>query len=59
MADAERLATLITDIYDSAVEAVTWPRKGLPGDWRNHFSERDNAAFLEIAGPWLRRFGFA
>jgi len=33
-------------------------RKGVPGDWRNHLSERDNAAFLEIAGRWLQRFGF-
>jgi hypothetical protein len=33
-------------------------RKGVPEDWRNYFTQADDAAFVEIAGTWLRQFGF-
>ncbi len=33
-------------------------RKGVPGDWRNHFSPDDEERFLAIAGPALRQMGY-
>jgi hypothetical protein len=33
-------------------------RKGTAGDWVNHFSERDKAAFKDIAGDTLVRLGY-
>jgi hypothetical protein len=33
-------------------------RKGVAGDWRNHFSEDALQAFREAAGPWLERLGY-
>jgi hypothetical protein len=33
-------------------------RRGLPGDWRNHFSARDNAKYLAIAGDLTARLGY-
>ena len=34
-------------------------RKGVSGDWRNHFSAADDAAFRKTAGTWMQRFGYA
>ena len=33
-------------------------RKGVPGDWRHHFSDSVDAEFQERAGAWLDRFGY-
>jgi hypothetical protein len=33
-------------------------RKGVPGDWRNHFSDKVDAEFQKRAGTWLDRFGY-
>ncbi len=33
-------------------------RKGVAGDWRNHFSAEADAAFIREAGPWLSHFGY-
>jgi hypothetical protein len=33
-------------------------RRGLPGDWHNHFSAADGVRFLAIAGPILARLGY-
>jgi len=33
-------------------------RRGLPGDWRNHFSAEDNARYLAIAGVLSARLGY-
>lgn len=33
-------------------------RRGLPGDWRNHFSANDNARYLAIAGELSARLGY-
>jgi hypothetical protein len=34
-------------------------RKGVPGDWRNHLSDKVEAEFRERAGNWLDRFGYS
>jgi hypothetical protein len=34
-------------------------RKGVVGDWRNHFSAEANAVFRERAGAWLDRLGYS
>jgi Sulfotransferase family len=34
-------------------------RKGVAGDWRNHLSEEINVLFRERAGTWLDRLGYA
>lgn len=34
-------------------------RRGVPGDWRNHFTGADNARFLAIAGHLSSRLGYA
>jgi Sulfotransferase family len=34
-------------------------RKGVAGDWRNHLSEEANTLFRERAGIWLNRLGYA
>ncbi len=34
-------------------------RKGVPGDWRNHLGAAEHEAFMQVAGEWLNRFGFA
>ena len=33
-------------------------RKGVIGDWRNHLTTADEAAFRQIAEPWMQRFGY-
>ncbi|HMK68966.1 MAG TPA: sulfotransferase domain-containing protein, partial [Stellaceae bacterium] len=33
-------------------------RKGISGDWRNHFDEATDRYAIEKAGPLMRRFGF-
>lgn len=33
-------------------------RKGMPGDWRNHFTVEASRRFEEVAGEWLRRYGY-
>lgn len=33
-------------------------RKGMPGDWRNHFDPAANAEFIRIAGKWSNHFGY-
>ena len=33
-------------------------RKGIVGDWRNHFSIEGEAAFREQAGAWLKELGY-
>ena len=39
-------------------DAKSFFRKGATGDWRNHFDQPTERAFLEIAGPWLDRLGY-
>jgi hypothetical protein len=34
-------------------------RKGVVGDWRNHFSAEASAVFRERAGAWLDRLGYS
>ena len=34
-------------------------RKGVAGDWRNHLGDMDHAAFRQIAGRWMHRFGYS
>jgi hypothetical protein len=34
------------------------PRKGVVGDWVNHFTKDDEALFWEHAGPVMRRLGY-
>jgi|WetSurMetagenome_2_1015567.scaffolds.fasta_scaffold312359_2 hypothetical protein len=36
----------------------TFVRKGVAGDWRNHFADADEAAFSREAGEVLRRVGY-
>jgi hypothetical protein len=33
-------------------------RKGVSGDWHNHLSQADDAAFRATAGTWMHRFGY-
>ncbi|HTS91722.1 MAG TPA: sulfotransferase [Stellaceae bacterium] len=33
-------------------------RKGIVGDWKNHFGAEDQRYAIEKAGPYMRRFGF-
>ena len=33
-------------------------RKGVSGDWKNHFSEKDEAVFRDLAGDTLIRLGY-
>ena len=33
-------------------------RKGVPGDWRNHFTTETDRLFEAKAGEWLGRFGY-
>ena len=39
-------------------DRASFYRKGVAGDWRNHFSAEANAAFIREAGPWLTHFGY-
>lgn len=34
-------------------------RKGMVGDWRNHFTAEATSRFEQIAGEWLERHGYA
>jgi hypothetical protein len=36
----------------------TFVRKGVIGDWKNHFSDHNREAFESIAGEALRKFGY-
>ena len=36
----------------------TFVRKGIVGDWENHFSDRNREDFVSIAGEALRAFGY-
>lgn len=36
----------------------TFVRKGVVGDWKNHFSDRNQKDFVSIAGEALRTFGY-
>lgn len=67
-------ATLGRDIADRIVEKYsrsnfsaslspafkhnTFVRKGVVGDWENHFSDRNREVFASIAGEALRKFGY-
>ena len=33
-------------------------RKGVVGDWENHFDDQSLAVFDQIAGPWLEVYGY-
>ncbi|MCB9846004.1 MAG: sulfotransferase [Phycisphaeraceae bacterium] len=37
---------------------VEWTRKGIVGDWRNHFTDEDRAVFKELAGETLIELGY-
>ena len=39
--------------------AKSYLRKGVAGDWRNHFSDEAEAVFERHAGEALRRLGYA
>jgi hypothetical protein len=43
---------------DAAFSHNTFVRKGVAGDWRNHFSEKNVAAFKSIAGNVLIELGY-
>lgn len=43
---------------DSAFKHNTFVRKGVSGDWKNHFSSTDLATFLAVAGGALEAFGY-
>lgn len=43
---------------DKAFKHNTFVRKGIAGDWRNHFSETDKALFKKIAGESLIVLGY-
>jgi hypothetical protein len=40
-------------------DRLSFFRKGVSGDWRNHLDQTHDAAFRETAGTWMRRFGYA
>jgi len=42
----------------TAFKHNTFVRKGVVGDWKNHFSDRNRKAFVSIAGEALRKFGY-
>ncbi len=39
-------------------QALAKARKGIAGDWRNHFTRSDGQQFCELAGPHLIRLGY-
>lgn len=41
-----------------AADATSFNRKGIAGDWRNHFAETQMRAFTEVAGEALGAFGY-
>lgn len=43
---------------DAAFSHNTFVRKGVAGDWRNHFSEKNVSAFKSIAGDALIDLGY-
>lgn len=43
---------------DAAFSHNTFVRKGIAGDWKNHFSERNVSAFKSIAGDALIALGY-
>ena len=43
---------------DKAFKHNTFVRKGVAGDWKNHFSEKHKAIFKGNAGEWLIKLGY-
>jgi hypothetical protein len=40
-------------------DCTSFFRKGMVGDWRNHFTPESAGRFDQIAGEWLDRYGYA
>jgi len=51
-------ATLTSGRSPGQEDTGSFFRKGIAGDWHNHFSAEANAAFVRQAGPWLKHFGY-
>jgi hypothetical protein len=43
---------------DKAFKHNTFVRKGIAGDWKNHFDENHKAIFKRNAGEWLIKLGY-
>ena len=54
LAKQEKVSNISMDSSSKQSSAVR-PRKGIVGDWKNHFSEEDTIFFEEIAGDLLDR----
>lgn len=50
----EELTGRASGIADPLAKA----RKGIAGDWRNFFTQRDAELFQKITGPWLGQLGY-
>lgn len=44
--------------FDKTFEYNTFVRKGIAGDWQNHFSEADEQTFRNIAGDLMIQLGY-
>jgi len=48
----------LTGRDSGTAEPLAKTRKGIAGDWRNFFTQRDAQLFQDLTGPWLRQLGY-